>query len=152
MIQNYPPDIANNVAGKAFKSWLLAAVVAGTDVGEFTIGSIGPYAAAGMTIGGGTLTLQAGAGTFTANDTNYTTITVNKRTAGGAAVPIAIGSTALTSAVANATGSMAAWSNVKLTKVAGAFVSPGDVLTVAITHGGSGLAVPASILEIFPQV
>jgi len=150
MQANLPSDIANSLAGQEFKSWLLAAVVAGTDVGEFAIGSVGPFAAGGMGIGGGSLTLQAGAGTFTANDTNFTTFTVNKRTAGGAAVPILLGSTKLTGA--NATGSMAAWSNVKLTAAAGASVAPGDVITVAITHGGTGLAVPASILEIFPSL
>lgn len=150
MQANLPPDIANSLAGQEFKSTQLSAVVAGTDVAEFSIGTVGPYASGGMAIGGGTLTLQAGAGTFTANDTNFTTFTVNKRTAGGAAVPIAIGSTKLTGA--NATGSMTAWGSVKLTAVAGASVAPGDNITVAITHGGTGLAVPASILELFPAL
>lgn len=150
MIANYPPDIANNVAAQEFKAALLAAVLAGTDVTEYPIGTVGPYAAAAIAIGGATLTAQVGASAFTASDTNYTTFTVNKRTAGGAAVAIAIGSTALT--LANATGSLAAWSNVKLTAAAGAYISPGDVITVAVTHGGTGLAIPASILELFGKL
>lgn len=150
MQANVPADIANSLAGQEFKSVALAAVVAGADVAEVSIGSVGAFASGGMAIGGGMLTLVAGAGTFTANDTNFTTFTVNKRTAGGAAVPIAIGSTKLTGA--NATGSMTAWGNVKLTAVAGASVAPGDNLTVAITHGGAGLAVPASLLELFPAL
>lgn len=150
MQANLPSDIANSLAGQEFKSWLALAVTAGADQAEIQIGAVGPYAAGGMAIGGGTLTLQGTGATFTASDTNFTTFTVNKRTAGGAAVPILIGSTKLTGA--NATGSMVAWGNVKLTAVAGASVSPGDVLTYAVTHGGAGLAVPASIIEIFPAL
>lgn len=149
MQTNLPYDIANSLAGQEFKQSLLAAVVAGTDVIEASIGTVGPYANSGMAIGGATLTLVAG-GTFTASDTNYTIFTVNKRTAGGSPVVLCVGNTKLTGA--NATGSMTAWGSVKLTAASGASVAPGDNITVAITHGGTGLSVAASLLELFPAL
>jgi hypothetical protein len=150
MQANNPADIANNLAGQEFKAWLLAAVTAGVDVGEFSIGTVGTSAGSGMGLGAATITLQAGAGTFAASNSNFTTFTVNKRTAGGAPVVLAIGSTTVSGA--NSTGSMTAWGHVNLTIQAGASVAPGDNITVAITHGGSGLAIPASILELFPSL
>jgi len=143
---NYLPDVANQLAGQEIKSALVAAITAGTDPGEQTLGVVGPCAA-GIAISGARLSLQVPSGSVTANDTNYTTLTVNKRTAGGAAVPIAAGSFKTTGG--GGIGNLAANSSVVLPGVAGATVAPGDLITLTVTHGGGGVAVPASIVELF---
>lgn len=138
-------DIGNGLAAQEIKSVLLAAVVAAADVAETVIGSVGT--GPGLAIGTIVLTVPT---PVVSNDTNYTIFTVNKRTAGGAPVVLATGT--FKTAASGGMGSVAAFSNVKLTVVVGASVAGGDVLTYAITHGGTGVAVPASVLEIFPSI
>lgn len=149
MQANYLTDVANSVVGQEIKSVNVAAITAGTDPAEQSIGVVGPCGSP-IAIGSARLSAQAPTGTVTANDTNYTTFTVNKRTAGGAAVAIATGSFKTTGG--GGMGNLAANSFVIIPGVANAFVSPGDLLTITVTHGGTGVAVPASIVELFGTI
>lgn len=78
-----------------------------------------------------------------ANDaTDIVTFTVAKRTAGGAAVTVATGST-----LTGALGAITAWTAYPLTLSATAAnvqLAAGDVLTVVVAKGGSGKAIAAA--------
>jgi hypothetical protein len=147
MQMNYPPDVANNVAAQEIKSFTLPGVSAGTPLLEQPVGCIGP-APEGLAIGA--CRVSFGNSTVAASNSAYSTIIVSKRTNGGAAVPIASQSTQLTSA--GGTGNWAAWTPVSIAIVAGAFVSPGDEITVQVTQTGGGVTTPAGFIEIFPSV
>src|SRR5579864_3854152 len=142
MQANSPSDIAAVLAEIGIFEWFKAAVdgSAGAATAELVIGTIGP-GPANIPL---TSVQFAPAALLTADPTNNATITVNKRTAAlpGTAVPIAIGVTAASGA--NNTSSWTAWKAVPLTvqSGAGSFVSPGDVITIAITKGSAGVAVP----------
>lgn len=127
----------------------LAAIAALGSLAETAFGLVGP----------GPLALDLGAVQFhpsaaiTANNTNYFTITVNKRTAAspGTAVPIAIMSLQLFG-TGSGVGNLAAWSaaNFFIQTGAGSFISPGDALTISVAStGGSGLAMPQSWVGLF---
>lgn len=123
---------------------LSAAVVAGSQpIGETSIGVIGP--------GPQALALSSvyihPSAAVTASDSNYFTFSVYKRTAGGAGVLLASGSSSVTAS--NPTGSWAAWTPVPLTLVAGAFVSPGDAITVLTTKTGTPQTIPQLYLAGF---
>ncbi len=112
---------------------------------ETAVATIGP-APQGIEIGSVTINPSAA---VTASDTNYCTISIFKRTAGGAGVLLASGSTSIT--LANPTGNWVAWVPVSLTRVAGAFVSANDVITISITKTGTG-ALPQFVLTGYTTV
>jgi hypothetical protein len=147
MQSNYPPSIANNVAELApvFR-WAFAGDGGGgaaTPVAEVALGTVGP-GPEGIPLGSVLISPSAA---LTASDTNYATITVSKRTAGGSPVTIATATTKTSGG--GGTGSWAAWTNVTIPAVAGAFVTPGDVITVSTAKASSGVVLPALTLEGF---
>jgi len=84
----------------------------------------------------------------TASDTNYATITVQKRTAGGAATTIASGSTTLT--VGTPLGNFTAFVPVLLPlSVPNISLLASDVLTFNITKTGTGVVLPASTIAVY---
>lgn len=94
------------------------------------------------------LAVANGASTLTASDTNYATVIVSKRTAGGAAVAVAQFTTQ-TTGQPQGTGSWAAWSNL-FAPAAGilANFAQGDQITFQITKTGTGVVVPISTFEV----
>lgn len=81
----------------------------------------------------------------TANDTNYATVTVSKRTGAGGAVVIASRTTQIT----GGSGNIVAFVPVTLTlTAANQLLAAGDVLTVAVTKTGSGVALTAATSNI----
>jgi len=145
MNQNYLPEVAAVLAGTGLQTWAKTAAdgAAATATAETVIGTVG--SASGFAIGS---CVFAPAAALTGDNTNNAVITVAKRTAATPGTPVTIAS--LTTNVA--AGNWTAWKAVSLTVAAGAFVSPGDVLTIAITKGGTGVVVPQGQLEIFPTV
>lgn len=144
-IANYPPaagdalvKLANEVTATAtatpIAQWVKSAAdgTAATATSETVVGIVN---AAG-TIGA---VKFAPAAALTGDPTNNAVITLQKRTAGGAATTIA----SLTT-----TASWTQWSPVTITISAGA-VAAGDALTVNITKGGTGVVVPAGVLDVF---
>jgi hypothetical protein len=80
-----------------------------------------------------------------ANDTNYATVTLRKRTSG---VPTVIGSVNTTT---SGTGNWAPGVQVAIPlSVPG--VAAGDVLSVAVTKSGTGVVVPSFKVELLPSV
>ena len=143
---NVPIDVAQTVACAGLALWQKSDAdgSAAAATAETVIGGMGPGVPSGQGIGLGSVKYIPAAA-LTGDPTNNATITVNKRTAGGAAVPIA---TLTTTAVA---GNWVAWVPVTIPLVANQFISPGDVLTVAITKGGTGVVVPQGQLEVYPS-
>lgn len=82
-----------------------------------------------------------------AHDTNYATISVYKRTDGGARVLVASRTTRVTSP---GSGDWAAEVPFALTIATGA-VTAGDVITYAITKSGSGVVVPGFAIALKPS-
>lgn len=77
-----------------------------------------------------------------ANSSNFATITIAKRTGGGAPVTLATLDTHLTS--------WSAWTPINMVLAAGSvFVSPGDAITVTITKSGAGVVIPQLYLAGF---
>jgi hypothetical protein len=81
------------------------------------------------------------AAALTADNTNYATITVQKRTNGGAAVTIASANTKIT----GGTGNWTAFAPISVSLTAAA--SPGDTITYSISKSGTGVVVPALTLD-----
>ncbi len=79
---------------------------------------------------------------LTADNSNYATITIAKRSSAGA-------STTLATAVTNVagTGSWSAWTVLTLTVSSNALVA-GDMLTFTITKTGTGVVVPNSVYDV----
>lgn len=132
-------DVGNALASQEIKSYPFPSTGATVDNAEVAVGAIG--LSAGSAIGRVTYTT---AGTIALNASNFQTITLTKRTAGGAPVTLATLSTAALS--------VAAWVPAAFTIVAGASVAPGDILSIANVHSGTGVAIPAGVVEIFPAV
>jgi len=146
---NYPAGIATNQ--RTFMAEALAAVQAiealgltktaadgsaGAATAETVVGAVG----AACVIGSVKFTPAAA---LTADNANYATILVQKRTAGGAPVTIATVTTQITGS-----GNWAQWSPVAIPVVAGA-VAAGDAVTYSITKTGTGVVVPAGVLALF---
>lgn len=146
---NNPSDVGYNVAAQEIKSFLFAQTSAGTDLAETVIGVVGAGPQA-IAIGPAKITAQLVGGTLTASTTAFVTFTISKRTAGGAPVVIAQGTTNTT--VNGGTGNWVAWVANTIPNIAGASVSPGDVLTIATTHAAGGTLIPASIIELFGTI
>lgn len=113
---------------------------------EVPIGILGPGP---MNVAIGSVQIHPAA-TFASSDANYWQFQVFKRTAGGAGVQIAQGSSSAT--IANPfTGGLTAWKASALTVTAGATLAPLDVITVVVTKVGA----PANIsfyLSGFPTI
>ena len=82
--------------------------------------------------------------TLAAAGTNFATITVAKRTNGGAPVTLYTYSTAVSS--------FTAFTPFVIAPAGGAFVTPGDEITLTITKTGTGVIVPALYLAVYPAV
>lgn len=121
--------------------WPLAAQIGapGTQA-EISIGVVGPGP---LPISLGSIAIHPAAA-LTANGSNYVTITVAKRTAGGGAVTLGTLATNVTSWVA--------WTPINMVLASGAFVTPGDAITVAIAATGTGVTVPQLYLAGFPSI
>jgi hypothetical protein len=87
---------------------------------------------------------------LTANDSNYATITVSKRTAGGA--PVTIASCTTKTLGGGGTGNWTAFAPVAMTVAANAFISPNDTITITIGKTGTGVTVPPFYLAGYPTV
>lgn len=87
--------------------------------------------------------------TFAASDANYWQFQVYKRTAGGAGVLIAQGSTSATvnSPIGGGSG-VTAWVPAALNVVAGAFISPLDVVTIIVTKVGTPANITYGVLGV----
>lgn len=79
---------------------------------------------------------------LTADDTNYATITLYKRTAGGGTTTIG---QILTKITGGGTGNWTAWNPVAI--VTSQPVSEGDAITYDIAKAGTGVVVPACVLN-----
>lgn len=135
MDANYLPEVGAVLAEIGVFEWPLAtAVTSPGTVAETAIGVIGPGPA---NIAIGTISIHPAAA-LTANGTNFVTVTVAKRTSGGAAVTLAT--------LATSTTSWVAWTAINMAVVAGAFVSPGDAITVKVVATASGVGVPQLVL------
>jgi len=119
---------------------------AGTATAETPIGMLGP---GNVPIAIGAVSIHPQSA-LTADNTNFATITVAKRTGGGAPVTIASCTTKLVGG--GGTGNWTAFTPVAMTVVANAFISPQDTITVTITKSGTGVVVPALYLAGYPTV
>lgn len=115
----------------------VAAQTAGTDIAETPNGFV-PTTQGGNVVAAVYIPISA----LTANNSNYLTITIFKRTAGGASVQLALVTTQITGS-----GNWTAWVPVPIPITAPA-VAAGDVLTFTVTHTGTGVALPAGQLII----
>lgn len=120
---------------------------------ETAVGTVGPGPVA---IPVATVNFQPTA-VLTASDTNNAIISVYKRNApdggGGTTQTLLASASTFTPGLDGGTGSWSAFTLVPFKVVAGAFVSPGDVITVAITKNGTtGVSVPAGNLSLFTNL
>jgi len=141
---NYTWEIGNVLAESGFADWPKTAAdpSATSTTAETAIGLIGP-GPVGIAV---SLCQFHTSAAMTADAANYATITVNKRTAGDAAVAIA---------QLNATSNWSAFNNINIpavTDAGGAFVSSGDSITFAITKTGAGAVVPQGELACFTTI
>lgn len=125
----------------------LALTATATELAETSIGILGPGPTA---VAVGNVLLHPSAA-LTASNSAYATFTVSKRTAGGAAVPIASMSTQLLGTGVGS-GNWTAWKTVPFTVVAGAFLSPGDVVTLQVLGTGGGEVIPQFYLGGFTTI
>lgn len=153
--QNYLPELANLVVASGILQWPKASAdpSATTTTGETAID----------VIGGGSYQIPIGscsfhpASTLTASNTAYASISVYKRNGylsdgGTTQTLLAQTTTAITAADAGtdaATGSWYAWTPVTIPVAAGAYLSPGDAVTVAIAKTGAGVVVPQGELVCY---
>jgi hypothetical protein len=117
-----------------------AATTAETPIGIIGAGTVGIALAA--------ISIHPSAA-LTADNTNNATITVNKRTVAAPGTPVALAIATTSIAGANSTGNWVAFTTFNMTLVAGAFLAPGDEITVVITKGGTGVVIPALFLGGF---
>lgn len=120
---------------------------------ETAIGTIGPGP---VNIPIATVTFQP-TGTLTASDTQNAIISVYKRNApdggGGTTQTLLASASTFTPGLDGGTGSWSPFTLVNFTVVSGAFVSPGDVITVAIVKNGlTGVSVPSGNLSLFTKL
>jgi hypothetical protein len=121
--------------------WPNTAALAVTGLAETPVGLIGPGPQP-IAIGSCYFHTQAA---LTANNSNYETLTVAKRTNGGGATTIASVTTQITGS-----GNWTAFTNVPIPLAAAVeFVKPGDSITFTVTETGSGVAIPVGMLACF---
>lgn len=138
-ILNYPPALADSFLGVACQSWLKSAVdgAAGTATAETPIGQMGgatPLVAIRYVPGAA----------LVADNANYATILIQKRTGAGAPSTVAT----VTTQIAGGSGNWTAFVPVNIPISAGAILA-GDVVTISITKTGTGVVVPLGTLEMF---
>ena len=137
-------DVGLTLAATAVQSWPIPSG-SNLNLAETAIGQQG--AANAIAVGSVTIVPT---GTVTASDSTFWTITVAKRTAGGS--PTTIASATTKTSGSGGTGNWAAFTPVKLTVVAGAFLAAGDVCTLTIAVTSTPGTFPASQLEVFTTV
>lgn len=145
-------NLLNAFEGAAFTAeigvfgWPKAAAdgAAGNATAETAIGVVGPGP---VNIAIGQVNIHPSAA-LTADNSNFATITVAKRTAGGGAVTIATATTK--TAGGGGTGNWVAWTPLVIPASAGASLAPGDAITVTIAKSGTGVVVPQLWLAGFP--
>ena len=139
-------DVADHVLElAAMFDYPAPGVAADTALAETCIGVVGPGP---RQIAIGTVSLHPNAA-LAANNAAYATISVFKRTAGGAAVLLA---SITTQVAAPGSNSWVAFTPFNLVVVAGAFVSPGDAITYSITQTGAGAPLmPPFIIAGYPK-
>ena len=133
----YLPDVARLMQGVPAQAWQKSAAdgAAATATAETPIGQCG----AACTISAIRIVPQAA---LTGDNANNATILIQKRTGAGGPTTVAT----ITTTVANGNWVAFVPVNIPLTT---ANVLAGDVLTVTISKGGTGVVVPALQLEIF---
>ena len=141
---NYTPDVGNQLAATALQSWPIASG-SNLTLAETAIGMQGNNT--GMQIGTVYIVPTAA---VTASDSTFWTITVGKRTAGGSRSTIATATTK--TSASGGTGSWTAFVPVAIPVSAGAYLAPGDVVTLQIAVTSTPGTFPASQLEIFVAV
>ena len=138
VILNYLPALADSFLGVACQSWIKSAAdgAAGTATAETVIGQCG--AATPLTA-----VRFVPAAALTADNANYATILIQKRTGAGAPSTVATVTTQITGS-----GNWTAFVPVNIPISAG-LVLAGDVLTFTISKTGTGVVVLAGTLEMF---
>jgi hypothetical protein len=150
---NSVSDIGFTVAETPIVVWTKTAADAASDAGtaETIFGTIGP-GPIGIPVKSIIFSPSA---SLTASDTLNAVISVYKRTNydGGAGTTQTLLGTAstFTPGKDGGTGNWTAWTNVNFTMVTAnaPFVSPGDVITMAIVKNSYGVTVPAGTLSLF---
>lgn len=143
MQKNYTPDVGDAVIAQGFFNYPVPAITAGTPLAEVVVDM------QGRNVGCGVAEIDlivSGAG-VTASDTNFATITVSKRTNGGAPVTLATATTKTSGS--GGLGNITAFVPTKIPLSGSPVVSAADVVTVTVAHTGSGVSIPASQLVGF---
>lgn len=146
MQANYLSDVANTVAATELKSYSIATQISAPGTLAETV--VGAFSGAGGAALDRVIITPASA--LAASDTVFVTVTIAKRTAGGAAVPVIVGTSK--TVPGGGTGSWVAWTPVQMPANAGAAVAAGDILTVTIAGTGGGQNVPPCTIEIFTKL
>jgi hypothetical protein len=147
-------EVAANVAQMGFVDWNKTTADLST-----TQDAGGTETAIGI-IGAGPVNIPVGAVTFnpaaalTASDTNNAVLNVYKRNApdggGGTTQTLLASASTFTPGKDGGTGSWNPFTPVVFTLVAGAFVAPGDCITIQIAKNGTtGVSVPQGQLNIY---
>lgn len=125
-----------------FAGWPKAAAdgAAANATSETAIALVGP---GDVQLAVGTVQIHPAAA-LTGDPANNATINVFKRMASNQSQVLL--ATLTTTAVA---GNWTAWKAVNVPVQAGAFVAPGDTITVSITKGGTGVVVPQLFLGVY---
>jgi hypothetical protein len=153
-VANFAPDLgAYVVEAEPVVAWqkgadTLLSADAAVPVGEFAARVIGPGPAQ---IALSKCQFFPAAG-VTSSDSAYATINVYKRTlpqADGGTTQTKVATQLTKTAADGGSGDWVAWQAVSLQVVSGAFVSPGDVLTIETTKTGAGVSLPAGALSCF---
>ena len=157
LVVNSTSQVGETLAEIPFASWNKTAADSPTtqDAGtaELSVGLIGPGPQA-IPLAAVRFTPQAA---LTASDTNNAIISVYKRNApdggGGTTQTLLATASTFTPGLDGGTGSWSPFTPVSFTVVAGAYVSPADAITVAITKNGStGVSVPQGELTLFTSI
>lgn len=149
MNANFLPEVAATVSEMGVVDYLKAADTQDGG-GETLVGVIGPGAA---NIALSTCNF-APAAALTASDTQFATITVYKRTplADASTVLTQLGSVTTKTSGSGGTGSWSQNAPVSIPVDAGAYVAPGDVVTVGVAKTGGGVVVPAGQLNCYTTI
>jgi hypothetical protein len=141
-----PVDMAYTEIESPFAQFPLAAVGTG-GLAETPIGLVGP----------GPLNLDLASvsihpvSAWVANNSNYFIVTINRRTnaAPAVAVAVAIGTAQISGASAMGNGVQWKANNMFVQAGTGSILQPNDAITVVVTEGGTGLALPQSFIGIY---
>ena len=138
MAVNNPSDIANTLSevGAVFE-YPAPSVAADGTVAETAIGLVGPGP---ISLPVGSIWIHPTAAMTATDASNYATITVSKRTAGGSAVTI--GQITTQPTANGGSGSWVAFTPFQLTLQSGtgSYLAAGDSVTYKVTQTGSGSA------------